>query len=77
MTLTTKNSQYELTSALAPLVVVSCDSHVGPSLAQMREYCPCLLYTSSLTLNQQAENSPSWYGGGNWEAAFEKSWGAK
>jgi hypothetical protein len=31
----------------------------------------------SLTLNQQAENSPSWYGGGNWEAAFEKSWGAK
>jgi len=43
MTLTTKKSQYELTSALAPLVVVSCDSHVGPSLAQMREYCPAIL----------------------------------
>jgi len=28
---------------VGPLVVVSCDSHVGPSLAQMREYCPAIL----------------------------------
>lgn len=30
-------------SGSEPIVLVSCDGHVGPTLAQMREYCPTAL----------------------------------
>ena len=37
------NTSYDNEGDPEPLVIVSCDSHVGPTLAQMRSHCPSSL----------------------------------